>query len=359
MGRDRRRIQLHPHPRAEHLPQVSEQAEAGDIRAGTATVAGQQRHQRRLIALHRRQSRVDPSGLRRTLEGSGKQNTAADGTGQHQHLTGLERPLAPVALRRRRTVHGESQRQAAAIAALQGVPADQHRAERIQNRAHPRQGLQQQLLLQMRCHLRQGHNGLNAADVSTAGPEIAAGVQGGEPGVQPWIGQQGWKTIHALQQQRPSGIHADQGRVLSGGWIVIGKPGQTGEGRAQGCSGQLGGAAAAGHRLGTATGCHSSAAGKARHEVPIDPILPAPEPAAGAEGQRAVGGDGPRTITTPAPISQQLQGHSLGPPAAQGQAGLGQAALQVLRQQRGRPHRPDAGGRAGGLADQSAVSAGK
>ena len=203
--------------RRQHLPQVAEQSEAGDIRAGVAAKGAQQFHQRRLAPLHRFEGRIDPARLGHAGRGGGEQHPAAEGPAEQKRIARPQGALAPVALRRGEAIHRERQAEARPIATLQGMATNQACPERIEHRAHPRQGLQQQFLLQRWRRLRQGHQGLHARHRRATGPEIAAGMQGGEACVEPGVGHQGRKAINALEQQGAIRNGRHHGGVLGRG----------------------------------------------------------------------------------------------------------------------------------------------
>ena len=94
------------------------------------------------------------------------------------------------------------------------MAADQPRPERLEHRAHTGQALHQLLLLQLRRGLGHGHQRLHAVHPGAAGPQIAAGVQGGEAGVEPGVLHQGGEAIDALQQQRTGLVAAQRHRIL-------------------------------------------------------------------------------------------------------------------------------------------------
>ena len=264
-------------------------------------------------------------------------------------------------------VHREGQRQARPIAALKGVASDQPCPERIEHRANPRQGLEQQLLLQGRLRLRQGHQGLHTLQICPAGPEIAAGMKSGEAGIEPGVAHQGREAIHALEQQGAIGGHGQhrrilhpvlpliQGRGAGGGRLRPGHPLQPGQGTLQRSGSELRGATAAGHRLRP----HRSQGGEALQEALIQVALPAPQPAAGPQGNGPPEQHGPRPLRAPAPIPQQLQRPPLGPPRAKPPLRLLQAALEIGGEHRRRPHRPHPRGRPGRTSHHGAVAGGE
>ena len=186
----------------------------------------EQRHQLGLALLHQRQGAIEPGGLGRPGHGGGKQHARADRPAEQQQVARLERPLRPKVLGRHRAIHREGQGQAGPIAALQGVAADQACPQRIEHGAHPRQALKKQVLLQPGPGLRHGHQGLDAGHPGATGPKVTAGVQGGEPGVQPGVVHQGRKAIDALEQQRPVGGGGHQGGVFGLGGLAPGGRGQ-------------------------------------------------------------------------------------------------------------------------------------
>ena len=217
-----------------------------------------------------------------------------------------------MALGWRTAIHREGQAQASPIAPLQGVATDQARPHGTHHRLDAGQGLQQQGFLEGGCLLGQGHQGLHRLHRGTAGPEITAGVQGGEAGIEPGVVHQGREAIHALEQPLPASPLAHQGRILRRRQGAIGV--QAGQGSLQGCSGQLGRTAAASHGLPARRG-HGGEPAEARHELAINPILPLPQETAGAQSPRAIKGQGPGTTGMPAAITEQLQGPGLGPPS--------------------------------------------
>ena len=296
-GRNGAGVQLDHLARSQHLSEVTEQAKARDVRAGTATVRLQQLHQGSLVLLHRLQGGVDPLGLGEPGHRRRKQHPGANGPGQDQNLAVLQGALGPVALRGDRSIDAQAQTQAGAIASLQGVTTQQRHPEGIEHRAHAGQGLKEQLLLQGRGRLRQGDQGLHALQLGTTGPEVAAGMQGRQPRIQPGVIHQGRKAIEALQQQRPTGAGRQHRRILRR--RTTGLRLQPGQGALQRIRGDLGGTAPAGHRL---PARHGRAARKPLHEAPINALFPAPEQAGGSEGPGPVEGDG-----TGSPVTEQLQ----------------------------------------------------
>ena len=195
------------------------------------------------------------------------------------------------------------------------MAADQGRPERIEHGAHPRQALEKQFFLQLGPGFRHGHQGLDAGHPGATGPEVAAGVQGGEPGVQPGVVHQGREAIDALQQQLLAGCCGHQGGVFGLGgaaWTSA----QAGQGAGQGAGGEFGGAASAGHGFRRGPGSHGGQGVKALHESPVNPLLPAPEPGAGAQGQGPPERQG-LGLAAPGPaIAEELQGPGLGAPGA-------------------------------------------
>ena len=124
---------------------------------------------------------------------------------------------------------------------FQGVSSDQLRLLVLQDRSNTAQRLHQQFLLLRRLQHGQGHDRLGAVDLCTAGPEIGAGMEGGESTVQPGVADQRRKPIHALQQRR---IALDACRILR--WPA--EPGLV-QGGFEGLGRQLGCAPPAGHRF--------------------------------------------------------------------------------------------------------------
>ena len=184
---------------------MAEQAEAGDIGAGVYCLAmGLQLIQQSVLTVgHVLEHGVQSLGLAGTRHGSSEQHAGAQGTTQQQHITVGDSPLAPGGSAA--TVDAEAQlhSQAGAVrrftAGFQGVSSDQLRLLLLQHRSHTAQRLHQQFLLLRRLQHRQGHDRLGAVDPGTAGPEIGAGMQGGESPVQPGVTHQRREPIHALQ----------------------------------------------------------------------------------------------------------------------------------------------------------------
>ena len=104
---------------------------------------------------------------------------------------------------------------------------------------------------------------------------------GGDAAEKIGIGPERLEEVHAFKPQRVAAL-IDHRRVLGRGTIA-----QPAERRLQRGGADLGGAAAAAHRFAFGHGRRAMFL----HEGPVDPVFPAPDPAAfGGEG--AAGGDG-------------------------------------------------------------------
>ena len=134
-----------------------------------------------------------------------------------------------------------------------------------------------------------------------------------------------------------------------------GHPLQPGQGTLQRSGRELRGATAAGHRLRP----HRSQGGEALQEALIQVALPAPQPAAGPQGNGPPEHHGPRPLRAPAPIPQQLQRPPLGPPPTKPPLRLLQVALEIGGEHRRRPHRPHPRGRPGRTSHHGAVAGGE
>jgi hypothetical protein len=153
---------------------------------------------------------------------------------------------------------------------------------------HAGQALHQKLLLHQAPGLGQGHQGLGALHCGSAGPQIGAGMQRRQSGIEPGVLHQGGESIDALQQQRPISRPCQRYGVLRRRHLPGGlEPGQS---RLQWSRRQLGGAAAAGHggmrRFGERGSPTGRSLAQALAEAPVDPILESPDPAVGAQRQR-------------------------------------------------------------------------
>ena len=86
---------------------------------------------------------------------------------------------------------------------------------------------------------------MGGGDLGSAGPEVGAGVQGGQSSVQPGIADQGREAIHRGQDLATLAAHAEGMGIFwfSGQLTAL----ATAEGLLKGLGGQLGGAATAGH----------------------------------------------------------------------------------------------------------------
>ena len=150
-------------------------------------MGGQDFHHRSLALLHQGEGVIQPFGPGGAGHRCGKQHTAAQASGEDQHIARGEGTLGPVAFWRHQAVgaqaHGQARLWLDAIAGLHGVTAQQAGLERLQHRLHAGQGLVQQVHLQVWRRFWQGDQRQHAVHSGTAGPEIAAGMQGGEPAV--------------------------------------------------------------------------------------------------------------------------------------------------------------------------------
>ena len=123
-----------------------------------------------------------------------------------RHIPGLQAPFGP-GPRGRCTVHRQHHLHPQAWGAICGcriprlerVTADQGGSLLLEGSAQTREGLAEEPLLHPSIRPGQGDHRLGALHSGSTGPEVGAGMQGGEATVEPGVTHQGGEAIHALQ----------------------------------------------------------------------------------------------------------------------------------------------------------------
>ena len=92
---------------------------------------------------------------------------------------------------------------------------------------------------------RHGDDGLGGGDPGSASPEVGAGVQGGEPPIQPGVADQSREAVDGGQYLAALSVGAEGMSIF---WFICELFAlATAQGLLEGIGGQLGGAATAGH----------------------------------------------------------------------------------------------------------------
>ena len=129
---------------------------------------------------------------------------------------------------------------------------------------------------------------MGGGDPGSASPEVGAGVQGGEPPIQPGVADQSREAVYGGQNLPIFFANSDGMSIF---WFV----GEifalaASQGLLKGMGGQFGRASTAGHNLDPlALGIrpHSSLGAKTSHEALVELLFPAPKPGMGAQASGA------------------------------------------------------------------------
>ena len=131
---------------------------------------------------------------------------------------------------------------------------------------------------------RHGDDGLGGGDPGSASPEVGAGVQGGEPPIQPGVADQSREAVDGGQYLAALPVGAEGMSIF---WFICELFAlAASQCLLEGMGGQLGGASTAGHDVNPlALGIrpHRSLGAKAFHEALVELLFPAPQPGMGAQ----------------------------------------------------------------------------
>ena len=194
--------------RPQHLHQVPEQAEPGDVGARGGAAVAEDAGRRRIGVEHGCNGGTHHFGRCLGPHVGGEDDARAERLGEEEPVAVRGPALEEGGVAE--AVHGEAER---ALRTLRGMPADERRAGFGEGLGHPAQEVEEVLLDLVGGREREGDHGLRGAGLRPHREEVAQAVVGRDPPEEPGVVDEGAEVVDGLDEELVGG-DPEHGRIV-------------------------------------------------------------------------------------------------------------------------------------------------